>query len=79
MWSRPLQAIEVSETGRYFEGTCFSPFLKIGTKMHFSSLGVFHQNQVSISTIWSVSVQVDQQLTSGHRQGYYQALLLCGS
>ena len=43
--------------------------------MHFSSAGVFHQNQETIGTIWSVSVQVDQQLTSGHRQGYYQVLL----
>ena len=48
--------------------------------MHFyTTTNVFHQSQVSIGTIWSVLVQVDQQLTSGHRHGYYQALLPCGS
>ena len=37
--------------------------LKInGTTNALSSPGVFHQNQVSIGTIWSVSVQVDQEL-----------------
>ena len=79
MCSRTLQVIEVSETGLWFDGTYFSPFLKIGTKMHSYSPGVFHQSQVSIGTTWSVLVQVDQQLTSGHRQGYYQTLLPCGS
>ena len=47
--SKMLQVTEVSETGLYFAGLFFSPFLKIGT-----TLAVFHSSGIEpVSTeVW---------------------------